>query len=56
MKKSATQTEKAKRKAALAIDTILRAAKQLAEAEQTYYGRKPKAPRKRTVLDAGGTP
>jgi len=37
--------EKAKRKAIDAIETIVRAAKELAKAEQAYYGCKPREPR-----------
>jgi hypothetical protein len=43
--------EKAKRKAVAAIGEIVRAAKELAKAEQAYYNRKPRKP---TVLSEGG--
>ena len=35
--------EKAKQKAVDAIEAIVRAAKELAKAEQAYYGRKPRS-------------
>lgn len=37
--------DKAKQKAKAAIETIVQAAKELAAAEQAYYGRQPKAER-----------
>jgi hypothetical protein len=43
---------RAKKKAVAAIRKIVNAAKELAKAEQAYYNRKPKTPRKLPVLTA----
>jgi hypothetical protein len=46
------KNEKSKQKAVAAIKAIVRAAKELAEAEHAYYNRKPKTLQKPTVLSS----
>ena len=47
-----TQKEKTKKKIKAALGKMVEAARELAEAEQAYYGRKPKESRKSKVLEA----
>lgn len=46
------RNQKAKEKVVDAIEKIIRAAKELAEAEHAYYNRKPKTLQKPTVLSS----